>query len=153
MGKQSVQTRITGKIQKVLAFYRHSLYNNGCSAPAGVMELVDVVDSKSTAGDSVPVRVRPPAPRRSKVRFAPTSFYACGQKDVIRPPPCSSFPTATRCAGLAVGVLPCGRLLFGKISILTLPSKPEQSSLCSGLLFGFSRKEHHPSASSPPLSG
>ena len=25
------------------------------------MELVDVVDSKSTAGDSVPVRVRPPA--------------------------------------------------------------------------------------------
>ncbi len=28
------------------------------------MELVDVVDSKSTAGDSVPVRVRPPAPER-----------------------------------------------------------------------------------------
>ena len=28
------------------------------------MELVDVVDSKSTAGDSVPVRVRSPAPRR-----------------------------------------------------------------------------------------
>ena len=26
------------------------------------MELVDVVDSKSTAGDSVPVRVRSPAP-------------------------------------------------------------------------------------------
>ena len=31
---------------------------------AGVMELVDVVDSKSTAGDSVPVRVRSPAPKR-----------------------------------------------------------------------------------------
>ena len=31
---------------------------------AGVMELVDVVDSKSTAGDSVPVRVRSPAPCR-----------------------------------------------------------------------------------------
>ena len=29
---------------------------------AGVMELVDVVDSKSTAGDSVPVRARSPAP-------------------------------------------------------------------------------------------
>ena len=29
---------------------------------AGVMELVDVVDSKSTDGDIVPVRVRPPAP-------------------------------------------------------------------------------------------
>ena len=27
------------------------------------MELVDVVDSKSTAGNSVPVRVRPPAPK------------------------------------------------------------------------------------------
>ena len=32
------------------------------NTPAGVMELVDVVDSKSTAGDSVPVRVRSPAP-------------------------------------------------------------------------------------------
>ena len=30
---------------------------------AGVMELVDVVDSKSTAGDSVPVRARSPAPK------------------------------------------------------------------------------------------
>ena len=26
-----------------------------------------------------------PLPRRSKVRFAPTSFYAWGKKDVIRP--------------------------------------------------------------------
>ena len=55
------------------------------------------------------VRIPPAAPRRSKVRFAPTSFYACGKKDVIRPLPCSSFPTATRCAGLAVGGPPCGR--------------------------------------------
>ena len=30
---------------------------------AGVMELADVGDSKSPAGDSVPVRVRPPAPK------------------------------------------------------------------------------------------
>ena len=33
-------------------------------AERGVMELVDVVDSKSTAGDSVPVRVRSPAPKK-----------------------------------------------------------------------------------------
>ena len=32
---------------------------------AGVMELVDVVDSKSTASDGVPVRVRSPAPLRN----------------------------------------------------------------------------------------
>ena len=37
---------------------------------AGVMELADVVDSKSTASDGVPVRVRPPAPpRRRGLRF------------------------------------------------------------------------------------
>ena len=41
---------------------------------AGVMELVDVVDSKSTASDGVPVRVRPPAPGWSKLLLAPTFF-------------------------------------------------------------------------------
>ena len=34
---------------------------------AEVMELADVVDSKSTAGDSVPVRVRSPAPSSASV--------------------------------------------------------------------------------------
>ena len=34
-----------------------------CKHRAGVMELVDVVDSKSTGGDTVPVRARPPAPK------------------------------------------------------------------------------------------
>ena len=38
---------------------------------AGVMELVDVVDSKSTAGDSVPVRVRSPAPKHSNPNLLP----------------------------------------------------------------------------------
>ena len=55
------------------------------------------------------VQIPPSPPRRSKVRFAPTSFYARGKKDVIRPLPCSSFPTATRYAELAVGGPPCGR--------------------------------------------
>ena len=61
------------------------------------------------AGNRTWVRIPPSPPRRSKVRFAPTSFYTCGKKDVIRPLPCSSFPTATRCAGLAVGEPSCGR--------------------------------------------
>ena len=44
-------------------------YNILCSiVPAGVMELVDVADSKSAAGDSVPVRVRSPAPRAEDLR-------------------------------------------------------------------------------------
>ena len=44
--------------------------------PAGVMELVDVVDSKSTAGDSVPVRVRSPAPKKQIPRWGICFFAA-----------------------------------------------------------------------------
>ena len=48
-------------LQIVLAFLEKVVYT--VFVPAGVMELVDVVDSKSTDGDIVPVRVRPPAPQ------------------------------------------------------------------------------------------
>ena len=51
------------------------------------MELVDVADSKSADGDIVWVRVPPPAPRRSKVRFAPTFFYFCRIKERHPPAP------------------------------------------------------------------
>ena len=50
----------------MLAIFKKMLYT--ILAPAGVMELVDVVDSKSTDGDIVPVRVRPPAPINKRGR-------------------------------------------------------------------------------------
>ena len=56
--------------KKRLAFLRMIAYNVRVTS-AGVMELVDVVDSKSTAGDSVPVRVRPPAPKHSNPNLLP----------------------------------------------------------------------------------
>ena len=37
--------------------------------------MVDVVDSKSTAGDSVPVRVRPPAP----TQYNPNQIFQIGE--------------------------------------------------------------------------
>ena len=42
---------------------------------AGVMELADVVDSKSTASDGVPVRVRPPAPKKRQASQKLGAFY------------------------------------------------------------------------------
>ena len=38
--------------------------------------MVDVVDSKSTASDGVPVRVRSPAPKKQPVRIAQAAFFA-----------------------------------------------------------------------------
>lgn len=60
-----------------------AVYSLLYSHHAGVMELVDVVDSKSTAGDSVPVRVRPPAPRRSKLYIACSDFFTKSQSALI----------------------------------------------------------------------
>lgn|GEM_PF-6281104 len=42
---------------------------------AGVMELADVVDSKSTDGNIVPVRVRPPAPTKDLKRELSSRFF------------------------------------------------------------------------------
>ena len=46
-------------------------------APAGVMELVDVADSKSAGGNSVWVRVPPPAPleKTGVLRFGDTQSF------------------------------------------------------------------------------
>ena len=67
---------------------------------AGVMELVDVTDSKSVGSDTVWVRVPPPAPRRSKLHIACSDFFY--KKVRVRSFRCSSFSIRKRCAGLRV---------------------------------------------------
>ena len=60
------------------------------------MELVDVVDSKSTAGDSVPVRVRSPAPARRKRHIACDELFHFIAKLIVRSFCCSSLPNHNR---------------------------------------------------------
>ena len=60
--------------------------------------MVDVVDSKSTASDGVPVRVRSPAPRRSKLCIACSDFFQKSERTYSAAPPFQSRPA---CAGLA----------------------------------------------------
>ena len=56
-----------------------------------------------TGGETKLSRMKPPDTSEQS-RFAPTFFYSCGTKNVIRPLPCSSFPNRTRCAGLRFGL-------------------------------------------------
>ena len=65
-------------LQIMLAFSKKLVYT--VFVPAGVMELVDVVDSKSTDGDIVPVRVRPPAPKISRP-FMGSGYFYCRDRD------------------------------------------------------------------------
>ena len=60
--------------------------------------MVDVADSKSAAGDSVPVRVRSPAPRRSKLCIACSDFFQKSERTHSAAPP---FQPRPACAGLA----------------------------------------------------
>ena len=60
----------------------------------------------------MPVRVRPPAPRRSKVRFAPTSFMPTAKKTSSARSLAPPFQTATAGAGLRFGFLNAHGHLF-----------------------------------------
>ena len=53
-----------------------------------------------------------PLPRRSKRHIACSDFLCFARKVRARSFCCSSFPPATRFAGLAGGGRPCGRLFF-----------------------------------------
>ena len=56
---------LLGSLLSIVAGENRGPETVGCTRPrAGVMELVDVADSKSAAGDSVWVRVPPPAPKQ-----------------------------------------------------------------------------------------
>ena len=100
---------------------------------AGVMELVDVVDSKSTAGDSVPVRVRSPAPRGRKVRFATTFFYTHGEKNSSARSLAPPFQITTANALMLGCDLVLDANLETAASILLRYFTSEQSPLCSGV--------------------
>ena len=58
------------------------------------MELVDVVDSKAAASDGVPVRVRPPAPRWSKLYVACSDFFQKSERAHAAAPPFQIEPTS-----------------------------------------------------------
>lgn len=65
-----------------IAFFRCILYNTFCSPPiggrcAGVLELVDEVDSKSIASDGVRVRFPPPVPEEPAQNIVFWAGFCC----------------------------------------------------------------------------
>ena len=57
------------------------VYSAPSSSLAGVVELVDTGDSKSPAGNSLPVQVRPPVPIQAAEFISYLYILGCGVKD------------------------------------------------------------------------
>ena len=86
------------------------------------MELVDVVDSKSTASDGVPVRVRPPAPARRELRKFATTFYALHKKSSLTCSTAPRFKTVT--ASLGYSFVPPTWKLIHSVHMTQLRNAP-----------------------------
>src|SRR5579885_3443471 len=64
-------------------FGKHALGDLPQSRPkAGVAELVDALDSKSSSGDRVPVRLRPPAPNNCLAGLPAAARTGAGQNSI-----------------------------------------------------------------------
>ena len=96
--------------------------------------------SKSTAGDSVPVRVRSPAPRRRGRHIVRGDFFAkVTSHSFCR----GSFPNRTHFVGLRFGI----GCKSGSLGIYTVAMfQKGRHDVCRVFLFGFRRQRRlHPS--------
>ena len=97
--------------------------------------MADVTDSKSVGSDTVWVRVPPSAPRRSKVRFAPTSFFCLRQKRRHPHAPLLLLSNCDPLCWLAVGRPPAAFFSNRRSRGAPVPSRPGGRPLCSGVFF------------------
>ena len=95
-----------------------------------------------------------PLPRRSKRHIACSDFLCFARKVRARSFCCSSFPPATRFAGLAGGGRPCGRLffLYDRNIGLTALARRGKCRIAGAVFLGPCPKRRHPSSPSPQHS-
>ena len=102
---------------------------------------------------AVGVRVSSLAPRRSKVRFAPTSFYACGTKRRHPPAPLLLLSNRDPLRWARGWIRPTGgSFSFLERSVFIAPSTSGQSPLCSDVFLCLRHKKTSSARSlAPPL--